>query len=77
VQCWLCGKTGHIASSCPEGKNSRISKGKILEQRAKKEHQKANTETTQQLAHWVHCNKCGANDHLKNQSPHNPFVKRE
>jgi hypothetical protein len=77
VQCWLCGKTGHIASFCPEGKNSRISKGKISEQRAKEAYQKASIETTQQLAHKVHCNRCGANDHLKNQCPHHPFVKRE
>jgi hypothetical protein len=77
IQCWLCGKTGHIESSCPEGNNSRISKGKILEQRFQEAHQKANIETTQQLAHRVHCNRCGANVHLTNQCSHHPFFKRE
>jgi hypothetical protein len=77
VQCWLCGKLGHIASSCPEEKQSRNSKGKASEQRAKEAHQKASTEIKRQLAHRIHCNRCGANNHITNQCPHHPFIKRE
>lgn len=74
VQCWLCGKHGHVASSCPEHKNSKMTKGNLFEQKAKEAQQKANA---QQLALRSHCNRCGANDHQTNQCPHHPFVKRE
>jgi len=46
IQCWICGKTEHIASNTPESKSSRTSKGTYSEQRAKEAQQKQN----QQLA---------------------------
>ena len=35
IQCWICGKLGHTAHTCPKNKASRMSKGKASEQRAR------------------------------------------
>lgn len=35
IQCWLYGKSGHIASSCPENKTSKMTKVKYSEQKEK------------------------------------------
>jgi len=60
VQCWICGKSRHIAHNYLENKASRMSKGKYSEQNAKE------TQASKQLALRLHCNRCGANDHETN-----------
>lgn len=71
IQCWICGKSRHIAHNCPDNIASRKSKGKFSEHKAKEAQEK------KKLALRLHCNRCGANDHETNQYPYHPFPKRE